>query len=101
MTAPGHLLHGLDRRIPWTEPLLDVMLHCLDDDDRVIDHDANRKDETEQRQHVHRESEHREEHERPDQGNRHGDERDQGRAPALQEDEHHEDDENHGLDQGH
>ena len=47
---PGHLIHGPDGRLARRQALLDVMLHRLDDDDGVIDDDADRQHQAEQRQ---------------------------------------------------
>ncbi len=45
------------RRPSGARPLLDVALDVLDDDDRVVDDDADREHEAEQRQRVQREAE--------------------------------------------
>jgi len=37
---PGHLLHGLERRLLGRHPMLDVVHHRLDHDDGVVHHDA-------------------------------------------------------------
>ena len=46
----GDLLHRLDRRLPRRQAVLDVMLDGLDDDDGVIDDDADGQHQAEQRQ---------------------------------------------------
>ena len=46
--------------------VLDVVHHRLHDDDRIVDDDADGEHQAEQRQHVDREAEQREEHERAD-----------------------------------
>ena len=94
---PGHLLHRLDRRFLRLHAVLDVVHHRLDDDDRVVDDDADGEHEAQQREHVDREAEQREEHERADERHRHGQQRNQRRAPVLQEDEHDDDHEHHRL----
>ena len=77
------------------------MMHDrLDDDDRIVHDDADREHESEERQHVDRKPEHREEDERADERDRHGHQRNQRRAPVLQEDEHHDDDETDSLEEG-
>ena len=55
--------------------------------------------EREERQRVDAESEEVEDRERPEQDDGHRDRGDQHRAPALQEDEHHKDDQQNGLEQ--
>ena len=47
---PGHLLHRLDRRVARRQPVLDVVLDRLDHDDGVVDDDADRQHQAEQRQ---------------------------------------------------
>ncbi len=46
----GHFLHRLDRRGARVHPLLDVVLHGLDDDNGVIDDNSDRQNQAEQRQ---------------------------------------------------
>ena len=95
----GHLLHGLEGRVARRQPVLDVVLDRLDDDDRVVDDEADRQHQAEQRQRVDREAEQREDRERADQRHRHGEQRDQRGAEALQEDEDDDDDEDERLEQ--
>ena len=52
------LVHALHRGIVGREPGGDVALDVLDDDDRIVDHDADREHQAEQRQVVEREAEH-------------------------------------------
>ena len=80
-------------------PARDVALDVLDHHDRVVDDDADREHETEQRQRVQREAERVHHGERADERHRHGRERDQRRAPGLQEQQHHEHDEEQRLEQ--
>ena len=75
---------------------LDVVLDRLHDDDRVVHHEADRQHQAEQRQRVDGKAEQREEDERPDERDRHGQQRNQRRAPALQEDEDDDDDQHDG-----
>ena len=80
-------------------PVLDVVHHRLDHDDRIVDDDADGEHEAEQREHVDREAEQREEDERADERDRHGHQRNQRRAPVLQEDEDDDDDERDRFEQ--
>ena len=80
------------------EPGLDIALDVLDHDDGVVDHDADRQHQPEQRQIVEREAEHRHEEERADQRHRNGDDRDDRRAPGLQEQDDDQNDEDDRLD---
>ena len=87
---PRDLLHGLDRGVARGQAVLDVVLHRLDDHDRVVHHDADRQHQAEQRQVVEAEAHHGHHREGADDGHGHGDQRDDGRAPVLQEQQHHE-----------
>jgi hypothetical protein len=71
--------------------VLDLRLDRFHDDDRVVDDEADGEHEAEERQRVRRESHHREEHERADEGHRDGEDRDQRGTPVLEEHEHDED----------
>ena len=94
-------IHGALRRIDRRQALFHVFLNILDDDDSIIDDEADGKDHREERQRVNREVEHNEGAERTDQGDRHGEQRDDRRAPVLQEYEDDEDDEQQGLEERH
>ena len=89
-----HVAHRLDRRLLRVEAArLDEELHALHDDDAVVYYDADREDESEQREDVDRVAE--EGHQDERRGKRHGDReaRNQRRAQVLQEqvaDEHDE-----------
>src|SRR6478752_617429 len=72
---------------------LDVLHHH----DGVVDHDAYRQHEAEQRQIVDRETERRHHGEGSDQRYRDGDDRYDRGPPALQEYQHDDDDEQHRL----
>ena len=54
---PGQLAHRLDRRILGSQTLLDIAGGVLDDDDGVVDHDADGQDQGEERHQIHREAE--------------------------------------------
>ena len=78
-------------------------LDIFDHHDRVVDHDADRQHEAEQGQIVDRKAERGHRGEGADQRHRDRHDRDDRRAPALQEHQHDDDDEDHrlvdGLDQ--
>ena len=50
MTGPETSLHRLDRGVARRQAVLDVVLDGLDDDDGVVDDDADRQHQAEQRQ---------------------------------------------------
>ena len=100
MTGARHLLHRLLRRFLRRQAVLDVMHHGFDDDDRVVDDDADGEHEAEHRQRVHREAEQREEDERAEQRHRDGQQRNERRAEVLQEDEDDDRDEDDRLEEG-
>ena len=85
------------RRLARRESLGDVPLHVLDHDDGVVDDDADGEHEAEQRQHVEGEPEDRHGGERADQRHGDGEERDQARAPGLEEQDDHDHDEENRL----
>jgi hypothetical protein len=66
-----------------------VTLDTLNDDDRVVDDQPDRQHETKQRERINGESKQREQHERSHQRDRHGQQRNQCRAHALEEDVNH------------
>ncbi len=95
------LAHRLDRRLFGREALfLHDALHILHHHDGVIHQEADRQHHGEEGQHIDRIARHGEDGEGAQQHNGNGDGRDQGRAPILQEQEHHRDDQDHGRDQG-
>ena len=96
---PGDFLHAFQCRVLRRQSFLDVMLHDLDDDDGVVHHQTDGQHQAEQRERIDGETEQREKRERADQRNRHGEQRNQRRAPALQEDEDDDDDEDDGFHQ--
>ena len=67
----------------------------LEHDDRIVDHDADRQHHAEQSQRVDRVAEHRQAGEGADQRNRNRDDRNQRGTPALQEQVHHQENEDH------
>ena len=60
MTGPDTSCIALMVASRGEQPVLDVVLDRLDHDDRVVDHEADREHEPEQRERVDREAEHRE-----------------------------------------
>ena len=84
----GHLVHRLDGGVARRQALLDVMLDGLDDDDGVVDDDADGQHQAEQRQVVELKPSDGHDGEGADDGHRHGDQRDEGRPPVLQEQQH-------------
>ena len=96
----GHLAHRLDRGLARRQVLLvHDALDVLQHDDGVVHHDADREHHAEQRQRVDRVAEQEQAGEGADQRHRHRGERDQRRAPVLQEQEHHQEHQHHRLDQ--
>ena len=65
ITGPEISSIALMRRVFGSHALFDVPLHRLHHDDGIVHHQADRQHQSEQRQRVDGESEHREEHERP------------------------------------
>ena len=94
------LVHRLDRRIARRTPLFDLRLDRLDHDDRVINHQPDRKNQPQQRERVDREADGRKEHEGADQRDRNRQDRNQGRAPVLQKDEDHQHHQRDRFEQG-
>ena len=76
------------------------MLDRLDDHDRIINHDADGQHQPEERQVVERETERGHHRERAHDRHRHRNQGNQRRPPVLQEQEHHERDQDHGVAQG-
>ena len=94
------LVHRLVRRLLGRHALCQVALDVLDHDDGVVDHDADRQHQAEQRQRVEGDARRRHDREGPDQRDRDGEDRDDRRAPGLQEQDHDNDDQDHGFEQG-
>ena len=87
----GDLLHAFEGGLLGREAVLDVVLHDLDHHDGVVHHQADGQHQAEQREGVDGEAKEREQGERADQRDRHRQQRNERRAPALQEEEHHQD----------
>ena len=98
-TGPDTCSIALHGRLARRQAVLDVVLDRLDDDDGVIDDDADGQHQAEQRQVVQAEADRRHDGEGADDGHRHGDQRDQRRAPVLQEHQHHDGHQDDGVEQ--
>ena len=97
---PGQFVHRSGGRLAARLTLLDIARHAFDDDDRVIDDDADDEHDGEQRREIDREAERRHGGEGADDRHRHGRRRHQHRPPVLQEDENDDQNEDARLDQG-
>ena len=95
----GHLTHRVVRGVARRQAVADMALHRLDDDDGVVDDDADREHQREERQRVDREAECQLDREGADQADRNGDDRNDRGAPRLEEDEDDDDDQDDRLDQ--
>ena len=84
-TGPDSSSIAFERRVLWSQSFFDVPLHAFDHDDRVVHHQPDRQHQPKERKRVDGKTEQRKEHERADERNRHGQQRDQRGAPALQE----------------
>src|SRR6516162_4528871 len=85
---PTDLVHRPMGCLQGRHAVAHVALDVFDDDDRVVDDDADREHEAEQGQVVERYAEGHKDRERPDEGDRNRNDRDDGRSPALQEEEY-------------
>src|SRR5262249_17847203 len=94
------LVHALVRRRARIEAGFDIPLDVLHHDNGIVDDDADREHEPEQRKVVQRKAEYRHDEEGPDQRYRNGNDRNDGGAPGLQEQDHHQYDEDHRLQDG-
>ena len=90
-------VHRLDRGVVAGEALFDIFGHALDDDDGVVDHDADRQHDAEQGREVDGIAERRHPREGADDRDRDGGRRNQRGAEILQEDQDHDQDEDAGL----
>src|SRR5215207_890205 len=97
--SAADLVHGLVGGVARRHALRDVALDILDDDDRVVDHDADRQHEAEQGQRIEREAERAHHRESAYERHRDRDDRDDRRAPRLQEHDDDDDDEDQRLEQ--
>ena len=105
---PRYFAHGPIGGVARRQPRLDVALDVLHHDDGVVHHDADRQHQAEQAERVDREAEQVHHREGADDRDRHRQQRDDGGAPGLQEqdhDQHHQRDRlqqrvHHRLDRG-
>ena len=80
----GQLFHRDVRRLACPDlTLLHDALDVLDHNDRIVHHDTDGEDQSQQRQHVEREAHDQHKAESPHQRDRYRDDRDQRRTPAL------------------
>ena len=101
ISGAADLVHAVDaRRLARRVAGRDVALDVLHHDDGVVDHDADRQHQAEQREVVEREAEQAHHEERADQRDRDGDDRYDGGAPGLQEQDDHQHHQDHGLEDG-
>ena len=98
---PGDLCHRLFRRLGGRQVgfLLQDAFDVLDDDDRVVDQDADRQHHREQRNRVGAVAHHQQHREAADHADRDRDRGDQGRAQGAEKQEDHDHDEREGNDQ--
>ena len=97
MIGPTSSRRGRERRLERTLPSLEVPLHVLDDDDRVVHDEADREHDREQRQQVDREAGGQHQERRADERDRDGHRRDQRRSRRAEEEEDHHDDDQQRL----
>ena len=98
---PLDFFHGRFRRVLGRQFILGHMLFdVFDDDDGVVDDQADGQDHGEKGQGVDGEIEDLKGRKGPDDRNRHGQDRDERRPPFLQEDEDDEDDQEQRFDKG-
>ena len=86
MTGPESSSIALRAASLGLKTVLDVPLDTLDNDDRIIHNQPDGQHQSEHRKRVDGEAEQREENERADQRNGHGQQRDERGTPVLQKD---------------
>ena len=92
-------VHRLVRGFLGRHALFDVALDVLDDDDGVVDHDADGENQAKQRQRVERDPHQAHDEECADERDGNGEDRDDRCAPRLQEQNHDEDHEHERFSQ--
>ncbi len=81
-------------------PSMEIAFHVLHHHDRIVHDDADREDEPEQRERVQREAERLEHRERADERHGNREQRNDRRAPRLEEEDHDHDHEDRRLEDG-
>ena len=94
------LVRAADRGVERRHAVLDMAVDVLDHHDRVVHHEADAEHERQQRQQVDRIAERQERDHHPDQRQRNGDDRDEGRAQIAEEQEDDDDDDRRRLERG-
>jgi hypothetical protein len=98
--GPAHLLHGAVGGLARRQPGLDVALHVLHHHDGVVHHDADGQHQAEQAQRIDGKAQQVQHGEGAHHRHRHGQQRNDGGAPGLQEQDHHHHHQGHGFQQG-
>ncbi len=96
---PGHFTHRLMRRRKRGKPLFDISFDVFHHHDGIVHHDTNRQHQPEQAQSIQRKAEQIENTERAHHRYRHRDQRNDRRAPGLQEQDHHQHNQHHRFQQ--
>ena len=97
----GHLVHRPPRRLLGVQTeLMHVAFDVFDHHDGVVHHDADGQDHAEQGQGVDREAQHIHAGESADDGHRHRQQGDQRGPPVLQEQVHHQNDQDDRFEEG-
>ena len=86
----GYFLHRLAGGVDRRKPEGDIALDVFDDDDGVINHDANRQHQSEQRKGIDTEAQRQHHSESADQRNRDSSQRNDRGAPGLEKEDHDE-----------
>ncbi len=95
----GDFARALQRRVLRRHAFLDVPVDVFDDDDGVVDDEADGEHEGEKRQKIDRIAERQQNDHDADERQRDGDDRDDRRAEAAEEQENHQDDDDRGFGQ--
>ena len=94
---PGDFAHRVNRRFTNRQTFFQPAFDILEHDDGVVDHDADREHESKEREIVEREAHQPHDRERADQRDADVDNRKQQRLPILQEQQHDDRDQDHGI----
>src|SRR5208283_1035183 len=92
----GNLFHRLEGRFLRRQSILYMALHCLDDDNGVVDYEAYCNHQSHEGDRIKCEADYGKKSERADERHRHSDNWNECGSPPLEEDEHHDDDEEYG-----